>query len=134
MSTGAVTGGRSGWVTFASIVMFSVGFSRIVSAINYFSGGSRVADLTGSVYGDQLWVWGIWDLGIAALALFGGWSLLSNGRFGRVVAYVWGTVVIVQSLLTISLAPWYAFSAITLAALVMLGLAVTAADLWSPDA
>jgi hypothetical protein len=132
MSTEAVSGRRSGWVTFAAIVMFSVGFARIVSAINYFAGGSRVADLTGSVYGEQLWVWGIWDLAIAALALFAGYSLLSNSRFGRVIAYVWGTLVLVQSLLIISLAPWYASAAIALASLVMLGLAMTADDPWSP--
>src|SRR3954451_20182213 len=79
---------RSGWVTFASVVMFSVALARLVSALNYFGGGARVSDLTGSLYGDQLWVWGIWDLGIAALALFGGLSLLSGGRLGRIVAYV----------------------------------------------
>jgi hypothetical protein len=105
--------------------MFSVGLARLVSALNYFGGGARVSDLTGSLYGEQLWVWGIWDLVIAALALFGGLSLLSNGRFGRFVAYVWGIVVIFQSLLIISVAPWYAFAAIALAGLVVAGLALS---------
>ena len=81
------------------------------------------AILSGSLYGVELWVWGIWDLGIAALALFGGLSMLSNGRFGRVVGYVWGVVVMFQSLLIISVAPWYAFTAIALAGLVVAGLA-----------
>ena len=118
-------GRRSGWVTFAAVVMFSVALARLVSALNYFGGGKRVSDLTGSLYGEQLWVWGIWDLGIAALALFGGLSLLSTGRFGRIVAYVWGIAVMFQSLLIISVAPWYAFSAIGLAALVVAGLALS---------
>ena len=116
---------RSGWVTLASVVMFSVALARLVSALNYFGGGARVSDLTGSLYGEQLWVWGVWDLGIAALALFGGLSLLSNGRWGRIVAYVWGIVVMFQSLLIISVAPWYAFAAIALATLVVAGLALS---------
>ena len=119
---------RSGWVTFAAVVRFSVGLARLVSALNYFGGGKRVSDLSGSLFGEQLWVWGIWDLGIAALALFGGLSLLSTGRFGRVVAYVWGIAVMFQSLLIISVAPWYAFTAIALAGLVVAGLALSYDD------
>jgi hypothetical protein len=114
---------RSGWLTFAAVVMFAVALARLVSALNYFGGGARVSDLTGSLYGEQLWVWGIWDLVIAALALFGGLSLLFNGRFGRIVGYVWGIVVMFQSLLIISVAPWYAFTAIALAGLVVAALA-----------
>ena len=128
MSTQAVVDRRSGWVTFAAIIMFAVAFARIASAINYFQGGDQVSDLTHSMYGDQLWVWGIWDLCIAALALFGGFSLLSNGGFGRVVGYLWGIVVIFQSLLIIGVAPWYGAVAIGLAALVIYGLASTSGE------
>jgi len=112
-------------VTFATVVMFAVAFARIVSALNFFAGGNQVSDLTNSLFGDQLWVWGLWDLVIAALALAGGISLLSNHRFGRAVAYVWAIVVMFQSLLTLTVAPWYAFAAIALAALVVLGLATS---------
>src|SRR6185312_8126417 len=54
---------------------------------------SGVADLCG----DHLFLWGIWDLVIAALALFAGYSLLRGDMFGRIVAYVWAGLVIVQS-------------------------------------
>lgn len=116
---------RSGWLTFAAIVMFAIGFARIISAITYFDDSSDVANLTQGLFGDSLWAWGIWDLVVAALALFGGWSLLSGGGFGRTVGYVWGVVVIVEGFLIIGQAPWYAAAAITLAALVVYGLAVT---------
>src|SRR3954453_2526979 len=111
MSAQAHSGRRSGWVTFAAVIMFAVGFARIVSALNLFAGGNQVSDLTNSLFGDQLWVWGVWDLVIAALALFAGISLLSNGRFGRALAYVWAIVLLFQSLLTLTDAPWYAISA-----------------------
>ena len=90
-------GGRTGWVTFAAIVMFSVAFARIISAITYFDDSSDVANLTAGLFGDSLWAWGLWDLVIAALALLAGWSLLGNGGFGRVLAYVWAVVLIVNS-------------------------------------
>lgn len=64
-----------------------------------------------------------WDLGIAAVALFAGHSLLGNGTFGRVVAYLWAGLVIVNSFLIMGIAPWFAFTMIALAVLVVYGLA-----------
>jgi hypothetical protein len=125
VSTEAYGGRRPGWVTFAAVVMFAVGFARIVSALNLFAGGNQVSDLTNSLFGDQLWVWGLWDLVIAALAVGAGISLLSNRRFGRGIAYVWAIVVMFQSLLTLTVSPWYSFAAIALAGLVVAGLATS---------
>ena len=116
---------RSGWLTFAAILMLAVGFARIVSAIRYFDDGQEVNNLTAGLFGGSLWAWGIWDLVVAALALFGGWSLLSGGGFGRVVGYIWSIVVIWQGFLIIEHAPWYGAAAITLAVLVVYGLAST---------
>jgi hypothetical protein len=56
----------------------------------------------------QLWAWGIWGLAIAALALWAGYSLLGGGSVGRVVAYIWAVLVIVNGLLIIGVAPWFA--------------------------
>ena len=125
MATQAGYGTRTGWVTFAAIVMFSIGFLRIISAISYFSDSNKVNDLTAGLFGDSLWAWGLWDLVIAALALFAGYSLLGGGGFGRIVAYVWAVVLIVESFLIIGMAPWYAAGAIALASLVIYGLAVS---------
>jgi hypothetical protein len=116
---------QSGWVTFAAIVMFAIGFGRIISAISFFDDSREIADLTRGLYGDSLWAWGLWDLCIAALALFGGWSLVSNATFGRVVAYVWAVVTIVNAFTILQLAPWYAAAAIALATLVVYGLATS---------
>ena len=116
---------RSGWVTFAAIVMAAVGIARIISAITYFDDSNEIANLTNGLWGDQLWFWGLWDLVVAALALFGSWSLMSNSEFGRIVAYVWAIVVIVNGFLILSVAPWYGAFAITLAILVVYGLATS---------
>ena len=115
---------KSGWTMFAAIVMFSVGFFRIISGISYLSDSHKVNDFTLGLFGDNLWAWGIWDLGIAALALWAGYSLLGGGSFGRVVAYIWAILVIVNSFLIIGIAPWFAFAMIALAVFVIYGLAV----------
>jgi hypothetical protein len=60
---------RPGWLTFAAIVLFSVGCLRVISAIYYFADSARVNDLTLGAFGHHLFLWGIWDLIIALLAL-----------------------------------------------------------------
>ena len=121
----AVGDRRPGWLTFAAIIMFAVCFTRTISGINYLAGGSQIADLTNSVFGDHLKVWGIWDLCLAALALFAGLSLLVGGGFGRVLGYIWAIWVIVQSFLIIGAAPWFAFAMIALATFVIYGLSAS---------
>ena len=54
-----------------------------------------------------------------------GGSLLAGGGFGRLIAYIWAILVIVQSFLIIGQAPWYAALMILLAVLVIHGLSST---------
>jgi hypothetical protein len=119
---------RRGWVVFAAIVMASVGFLRIISGISYLSDSHKVNDLTLGLFGDNLWAWGLWDLGIAIIALWAAYSLLGGGTFGRVVAYLWAVLVIVNSFLIMGVAPWFAFAMIALAVFVVYGLAAAASE------
>ena len=116
---------RPGWLTFAAVVMFAVGGLRIISGIAYLADSNKVNDLTGGLFGGNIFWWGLWDLGIAALALYAGYSLLSGNTFGRVVGYAWAIVVIIQSFLILSYAPWYGFAAMLLAILVIFALSST---------
>ena len=61
-----------------------------------------------------MWAWGLWDLGIAAIAIWAAFSLLSGGELGRTIAYIWAILVIVNSFLIIGIAPWFAAAMITL--------------------
>jgi len=114
---------RSGWAEFAGIVLLAVGFFRIISAIAYFANSSKINNVSNGLFSSHLWAWGVWDLLIAALAIIAGFSIFSGGGFGRVVGYIWGVLVIVQSFAIITYAPWYAAFAILLGALVIYGLA-----------
>src|SRR5262245_20657530 len=117
--------GGSGWLGFAAVIMFAVAFFRIISAIAYFADSRKLNDLTNGLFSDHTWAWGAWDLLIATAAIFAGMSLLRNGGFGRVLGYIWGVLVIVQSFAIIGLTPWYAVAMITLGTLVVYGLAAT---------
>jgi hypothetical protein len=116
---------RTGWIMLAAIVMFSVGVYRVLSGISYLANSHKLNDFTAGFFGDNMWAWGLWDLGIAAIAIWAAFSLLSGGEFGRVIAYIWAILVIVNSFLIIGIAPWFAAAMITLAILVVYGLAST---------
>ena len=113
----------SGWAEFAAMVMFAVGFFRIISAISYFANSHKINNLTNGLFSGHNWGWGLWDLLIACLAILAGLSILAGGGFGRFFGYLWAILVIVQGFTIINLAPWYSAFAITLGVLVIYGLA-----------
>jgi len=126
MSTQALDGlRRPGWLTFAAVILVSVGVVRVISAIYYFADSSRVNNLSGGALGHHLFLWGLWDLLIAMLALWGGFSLFGGNTFGRVIGYAWAVLVIVQSFLILSSAPWFGSAALLIAVLVIYALSST---------
>jgi hypothetical protein len=111
-------------LTFAAVVLFSVAALRVISGIAFLADSNKVAQVSGGLFGDDLFWWGIWDLVIAGLAAYAGYSLLEGGTYGRVVGYVWAIVTIVQSFLIIQFAPWFGAATIALAMLVIYALTV----------
>jgi hypothetical protein len=123
---------RPGWLTFAAVVMISVGVLRLISAIYYFADSARVNNLAGGAFAHHFFLWGLWDLVIAVLALWAGYSLLQGAAFGRVVAYLWAGLVIIQSFLILDSSPWFGFAAMLLAVLVIYAISVSV-DYGAPD-
>jgi hypothetical protein len=116
---------RTGWIMLAAVVLFSVAVFRLISGISYLANSHKINDYTAGFFGDNMWAWGLWDLVIAALAIWAAFSLLGGGEFGRVIAYIWAILVIVNSFLIIGIAPWFGAAMLTLALLVIYGLAST---------
>lgn len=125
------TTSRPGWLTFAAVVMISVGVLQFISAIYFFANSHRINDLSGGAFGHHAWVWGIWDLILAALSITGGYSLLQGHTYGRVIAYLWGGLVIVEGFLMLRQEPWSGFISILLASFVIY--AVSSTSSWSTD-
>ncbi len=115
----------SGWIEFAAVVLFAIGFFRIISAITYFANSYKINNLTNGLFSSHNWAWGVWDLVVAALAIIAGLSVLAGGGFGRVFGYIAGVLVIVQGFAVINLAPWYGATAIVVGVLVVYGLAAS---------
>jgi hypothetical protein len=116
---------RPGWLTFSAVVLMSVALMRVISAIYYFADSNRINNLTFGIFGGHLFVWGLWDLLIAVLAFWAGWSLLSGQMFGRVIGYFWAGVTLIQSFTIFSFAPWFAAASLTIAVLVIYALSQT---------
>ena len=83
MSTQAIESRKSGWLEFAAVVLFAIGFFRIISAITYFANSYKLDNLTNGLFSSHNWAWGLWDLLIAAVAIMAGLSVLGNRGFGR---------------------------------------------------
>ncbi len=116
---------RPGWLTFVAVVLISFGCLRVISAIYYFANSARINNLTYGAFGHHLFIWGLWDALIAVLALWGGWSLLSGNAFGRIIGYIWGGLVLIQSFMILGSSPWFGFASMLLAIFVLYGLALT---------
>jgi hypothetical protein len=123
---------RPGWLTFAAVVLYAVGCARVFTAIFYFADSARINDLGRGAFGHHLFLWGVWDVIIAGLAFWGGWSLLAGNTFGRIIGYLWAGLVLVQSFMILGQAPWFGAGSGVLAVLVIYALAVTSG--WRGDA
>jgi len=125
MSSMQAYASRTGWIMLTAVVLFSVAVFRLISGISYLANSHKINDYTAGFFGDNMWAWGIWDLAIAVLAIWAAFSLLGGGEFGRVIAYLWAIVTIVNSFLIIGIAPWFGAAMLVLAVLVVYGLAST---------
>jgi hypothetical protein len=131
MSTQVADDRGSAWIEFTAVVLFAVGFFRIITAIAYFANSRKLDDLTNGLFSSHTWAWGAWDLLIATAAILAGLSLLSGGTYGRVVGYIWGVLVVVQGFAVLNIEPWYGALAITVGVLVIYGLARTPREAYS---
>jgi hypothetical protein len=53
------------WIEFAAVLVFAVGLFRIIATVGAFESSHRIIDLRHALFGNQFWVWGVWDLAIA---------------------------------------------------------------------
>ena len=114
-----------GWLAFAAVILFAVAGFRLLSGIAYLADSNKIANLSAGIFGDNVFWWGIWDLGIAALAFFAGWSLLSGGGYGRFVGWLWAFFAIINAFAYIAFYPGFAITMIALAVLVIYALTVS---------
>jgi hypothetical protein len=117
------TWGRPGLLTFAAVMMFALGGFHILLAISEFANSTWVLSrLDVELFIPILAVWGIIDVVIGLIALFGGVSISRGGDFGWVVGFVFATFGIIRWLFYIPVSPVLAVVVIVLNAIIIYGL------------
>jgi hypothetical protein len=117
------TTGRSGWLTYAAIMMFALGGFHILVAISEFADSTWVrSSLDVELFIPILFIWGILDLIIGAMALYAGYSILRGGAFGLLAGLGFAMLGVIRWLFYIPVSPVLAVVIIALDVLVIYGL------------
>src|SRR5215212_7145768 len=115
---------RPDLVTFAAIIMFTLGGFHVLLAISEFANSTWVLSrLDIELLIPSLILWGFIDLLIGLIAVYAGRSILSGGKFGWFMGYTFATVGIIRWLFYIPVAPVLAVVIIVIDDLVIYGLA-----------
>jgi hypothetical protein len=115
--------GRPGLVTYAAIMMLTLGGFHILVAISEFANSTWVLSrLDVQLFIPILLIWGIIDLIIGAIALYAGVSTLRGGTFGWIMGYTFATLGIIRWLFYIPVAPVLAVVVVVLNMLVIYAL------------
>src|ERR687898_3309433 len=115
---------RPGLVSYAAIMLFALGGFHLLVAISEFASSTWVLSrLDIELFIPILFIWGIIDLIIGSLAVYGGGSLLRGGTFGLATGYIFASLGIIRWLFHIPVSPVLAVVVIALNALVIYGLA-----------
>lgn len=118
----ATTQKRSGWVTFASILMFIAGGLLLVGSIEAFSDASWLKEVSTGLFGDQITTWAIIDLIFGVAALAAGWSIWHGGKYGWWFGVIVAVISIIRWFFYIPFVPWAAIIAVAIDILIIYAL------------
>ena len=114
---------RPDLVTFAAIMMFTLGGFHVLLAISEFANSTwDLSRLDIELFIPILFIWGFIDLIIGAIALYAGFSIIRGGTFGWIMGVTFATVGMVRWLFYIPVAPVLAIAIIALDLLIIYGL------------
>ncbi len=116
---------RSGWLTYAAVMMFvAAGFSAIW-AVNLWSDAAWLTNVSDGVLGDKHWFWGFVDAALVVLFALAGKSLLEGRSFGRWVAIVAASIGCLRWFYWMPFAPFLALTMVAMLFLVLYAVLVT---------
>jgi hypothetical protein len=128
MSAIPVTVRRPGWVVFAAVMTFIAAFWYGLVSLTEFANSTWFVTVSGQTYNlfsSNFFWWGIFDAGIAVLAVLAAASLLRGGFFGLTMGLVGAGVSLLRWVFYIPAAPWLALTIIALDILVVLSLCLS---------
>jgi hypothetical protein len=114
---------RPDLVTFAAIIMFTLGCFHVLLAISEFANSTWVLSrIDIQLFIQNLIIWGVIDLIIGLIALYAGFSILSGETVGWLMGVAFACVGIIRWLFYIQVAPLLAIAIIALDVLIIYGL------------
>jgi hypothetical protein len=114
---------RPDLVTFAAIIMFTLGGFHVLLAISEFANSTWVLSrIDIQLFIQNLIIWGVIDLIIGLIALYAGFSILSGETVGWLMGVAFACVGIIRWLFYIQVAPLLAIAIIALDVLIIYGL------------
>ena len=100
---------RSGWVTFAGVMLLLVGTLNVIYGIAAIGDSSFFVNDTRYIFGN-LNTWGWITLIIGVLQLFAAFSLWSGGLYGRIVGIGVSSLSALAALLSIPAYPFWSLA------------------------
>jgi hypothetical protein len=119
------SGRRSGWLTYAAVMLFIAAGLYAIWALNLWADSSWVADISNGIFGGQRWLWGLFDAGMAVLYVYAGKSLLDGRDFGRWVAVIAASVGILRWFYWMPFAPFLSLTVVGMMSLVLYAVLTT---------
>src|SRR5215217_4363543 len=117
------TMGRPGLLTFVAIMMFTLGGFHVLLAVSEFASSTWVLSrLDIELFIPILIIWGVIDLVVGVIALFGGVSIFRGGDFGWIMGFVFATLGVIRWLFYIPVSPVLAVVIVALNGPVIYGL------------
>lgn len=116
------THARPGLVTFAAIMMFTLGGFSIVWAIEEFGNSAWLNNADLGLFSTVLFYWAITDLVIAAIAIVAGLNIWRGGNVGRWIGIIIAVFSAVRAFFFLPWTPIAALLVILIDGLIIYGL------------
>jgi hypothetical protein len=119
---------RSGWLTYAAVIMFIAAGLSTIWAINLWADAAWLTDVSNGILGGQKWLWGLVDIALAIVFFYAGRSLLEGQDFGRWVAVIAASIGSLRWFCWMAFAPFLALTVVAMLFLVLYAVLVTWGD------
>jgi len=117
---------RSGWLSFASVMMFVAAGFYAVWALNLYADAAWVSNISNGIFGGQRWLWGLWDTAMCVVFVWAGWNLWTRATSGaRLIAVIAASISMVRWFYWLQFAPGAALAIIVVDVLVIYGVLTT---------
>jgi hypothetical protein len=112
----------SGLITFAAVMVFTLGGFQIVWAIVEFLNAAWLAGTAYGSFNGHLWLWGILDTIVGLAAIYAGYDILRGGAFGRIFGVIVAGVTAIRWFFYLPAAPILGIVMIAVAVIIVYAL------------